>query len=53
MLYALARRYDEFEGEADAGSSLRGALKGWYNHGVLPERTWPELASGHGARPRP
>jgi hypothetical protein len=29
MLYRLARRYDEFEGETDVGSSLRGALKGW------------------------
>src|SRR5687767_952437 len=29
MLYRAARRYDEFPGEADAGSSLRGALKGW------------------------
>ncbi len=43
MLYAMARRYDEFEGEADAGSSLRGALKGWYYHGVLPEEDWPAL----------
>jgi hypothetical protein len=43
MLYALARRYDEFEGEADVGSSLRGALKGWYYHGVLPDTDWPSL----------
>jgi hypothetical protein len=43
MLYAMARRYDEFAGEADAGSSLRGALKGWYYHGVLPEDRWPTL----------
>ena len=43
MLYALARRYDEFEGEADVGSSLRGALKGWYYHGVLPDTEWPRL----------
>jgi hypothetical protein len=43
MLYALARRYDEFEGDADAGSSLRGALKGWFYHGVLPEAEWPTL----------
>ena len=28
MLYALARRYDEFPGTADVGSSLRGAFKG-------------------------
>jgi hypothetical protein len=43
MLYALARRYDEFEGDADVGSSLRGALKGWYYHGVLPDKQWPAL----------
>jgi hypothetical protein len=43
MLYAMARRYDEFAGEADEGSSLRGALKGWYYHGVLPESSWPKL----------
>jgi hypothetical protein len=42
MLYAMARRYDEFEGEEDAGSSLRGALKGWFYHGVLEEADWPE-----------
>jgi hypothetical protein len=39
----MARRYDEFAGEADEGSSLRGALKGWYYHGVLPESEWPQL----------
>jgi Papain family cysteine protease len=43
MLYHLARRYDEFAGEEDAGSSLRGALKGWFHHGVLPEERWPSL----------
>jgi papain like protease len=43
MLYHLARRYDEFAGEEDAGSSLRGALKGWFNHGVVEEVDWPEL----------
>lgn len=45
MLYAMARRYDEFEGEEDAGSSLRGALKGWFYHGVLLEEDWPEGAA--------
>ena len=53
MLYALARRYDEFEGEADVGSSLRGALKGWYYHGVLPESEWPVLDMPSAAGPRP
>src|SRR5829696_7834295 len=43
MLYHLARRYDEFAGEDDAGSSLRGALKGWFHHGVIPEERWPSL----------
>lgn len=34
MLYSMARRYDEFPGSvADEGSSLRGALKGWFKHG--------------------
>lgn len=43
MLYRLARRYDEFEGEEDAGSSLRGAFKGWFNHGVALQDEWPDL----------
>lgn len=43
MLYHLARRYDEFEGTDDEGSSLRGAFKGWFYHGVLPEEKWPSL----------
>jgi len=43
MLYYLARRYDEFAGEDDAGSSLRGVLKGWWRHGVALEKEWPEL----------
>ena len=40
MLYAMARRYDEFPGTADVGSSLRGAFKGWYHHGVCREDMW-------------
>jgi hypothetical protein len=43
MLYWLARRYDEFEGEEDIGSSLRGGLKGWFNHGCAIEKRWPTL----------
>lgn len=43
MLYRLARRYDEFPGDADAGSSLRGAFKGWFHHGAAPEQAWPAL----------
>jgi pimeloyl-ACP methyl ester carboxylesterase len=45
MLYYLARRYDEFGGQRDEGSSLRGALKGWFHHGVVLESTWPKLTS--------
>lgn len=40
MLYRFARRFDEFEGESDVGSSLRGALKAWMRHGVLPDDAW-------------
>ncbi len=39
----MARRYDEFPGDptADTGSSLRGAMKGWYKHGVCSDKLWP------------
>lgn len=42
MLYSMARRYDEFPGDpnADTGSSLRGAMKGWYKHGVCADTLW-------------
>jgi hypothetical protein len=40
MLYSMARRYDEFSGAADDGSSLRGALKGWQKHGACLDRLW-------------
>lgn len=43
MLYRLARRYDEFAGEEDSGSSLRGAFKGWFHHGCALESDWPAL----------
>jgi hypothetical protein len=43
MLYAMARRYDEFPGTADVGSSLRGAFKGWYHHGVCTDDKWAGL----------
>lgn len=42
MLYNYARRYDEYEGEDYDGSSCRGALKGWFNHGVCLEEDWPD-----------
>ncbi|WP_394788925.1 peptidase C1 [Rhodoferax sp.] len=41
MLYNFARRYDEYDGENYSGSSCRGALKGWFNHGVCLDADWP------------
>ena len=43
MLYNFARRYDEYAGENYEGSSCRGALKGWYRHGVCLAEDWPYL----------
>jgi hypothetical protein len=40
MLYDLARRYDEWGGEAYEGSSCRGAIKGWFKHGVCADTLW-------------
>lgn len=46
MLYSMARRYDEWSDndETDAGSSLRGALKGWSRHGASLARLWKSKA---------
>lgn len=41
MLYAMARRYDEWPGENYSGSSARGAMKGWHKHGVCGAPAWP------------
>jgi hypothetical protein len=41
MLYDMARRYDEWAGEDYEGSSCRGAIKGWYKHGVCKQKLWP------------
>jgi hypothetical protein len=44
MLYSMARRYDEFPGSVeDAGSSLRGALKGWFKHGACAHALFPAM----------
>ncbi|MFA7268209.1 MAG: peptidoglycan-binding protein [Sterolibacterium sp.] len=51
MLYRFARRFDEYEGEDYAGSSCRGALKGWYRNGVCLDSKWP-YAAGDDALPR-
>ncbi len=41
MLYAMAKRHDEWRGERYEGSSCRGAIKGWYHMGVCSEVLWP------------
>lgn len=44
MLYSMARRYDEFPGSLDdSGSSLRGALKGWFRHGACAQALFPTM----------
>lgn len=40
MLYAMAKRYDEWPGENYEGSSARGAMKGWHKHGVCAAAIW-------------
>jgi len=50
MLYTLARRYDEYAGENYEGSSCRGAIKGWFNHGVCLESDWP-FGADHASPP--
>ena len=40
MFYDMARRYDEWAGEDYEGSSCRGAIKGWYKHGVCKQALW-------------
>lgn len=50
MLYELAKRYDEWEGDDYEGSSIRGAMKGWYKHGVCSEGVWPYRSAGKDTR---
>ena len=50
MLYSMARRYDEFPGSVeDDGSSLRGALKGWFKHGACAFEPVPQPRDAAGA----
>jgi hypothetical protein len=41
MLYEMAKKHDEWPGEDYAGSSCRGAIRGWKNMGVCSEADWP------------
>ena len=51
MLYSMARKYDEFRGDAlsqgDAGSSVRGAMKGWHRHGAARAELWPDTTGAN------
>jgi hypothetical protein len=49
MLYEMAKLHDEWPGEEYAGSSCRGAIKGWYNMGVCAEAKWPYQQGRPGA----
>lgn len=41
MLYEMAKKYDEWDGNHYEGSSIRGAMKGWNRHGVCLDDAWP------------
>ncbi|HZU35848.1 MAG TPA: hypothetical protein VFA18_08070, partial [Gemmataceae bacterium] len=41
MLFQMARRHDEYPGGQFLGSSARGAMKGWWYHGVCSADLWP------------
>ncbi|MGH6894604.1 MAG: hypothetical protein ACREEP_20350, partial [Dongiaceae bacterium] len=47
MLYLMARRHDEWPGEKDEGSSLRGALRGFYNCGACQLDLWKTKDPGN------
>jgi hypothetical protein len=46
MLYEMARRFDEWPGENYEGSSARGTMKGWTEHGVVSRHTWKDNLTG-------
>jgi len=41
MLFEMAKRYDQWPGAKYDWSSSRGAMKGWFKHGVCTEANWP------------
>ena len=41
MLYEMAKKFDEWEGEGYSGSSCRGAVRGWNNMGVCSDSLAP------------
>jgi hypothetical protein len=44
MLYEMAKRNDEWGGSSYEGSSIRGAIKGFYRNGVCTEQRAPDVA---------
>lgn len=48
MLYEMAKKHDEWPGEDYAGSSCRGAIRGWKNMGVCRSEEWPYFANKPG-----
>ncbi len=53
MAYHLARIYDEWPGEDYEGSSCRGAMKGWFHHGICSDALWPYRRRGQVAFVQP
>lgn len=47
MLYEMAKLHDEWDGVAYEGSSIRGALKGFYHNGVCSEAAAPYEPDDH------
>ncbi len=48
MLYEMAKNHDEWPGEDYAGSSCRGAIRGWKNMGVCGDNDWPYMENDVG-----
>jgi hypothetical protein len=46
MLYEMAKRNDEWSGTAYEGSSIRGAISGFFRNGVCSEERAPDDAEG-------
>ncbi|MCU0868082.1 MAG: C1 family peptidase [Burkholderiales bacterium] len=44
MLFEMAKNFDAWPGRAYDYSNTRGAMKGWFKHGVCPEADWPYVA---------
>lgn len=44
MLYEMAKLHDEWEGSGYEGSSVRGAIKGFFHNGVCREQDAPYVA---------